>query len=339
MPLPGPGHKRYGEQYVRAGFGWTPEDDLAFALGYPHQVTVLDEGPPASDDRALEALNGPAFRAVGRDLAPRLARLLARSAIGPQPLAECGPGPMKPAEARKLVRTRIRRGGVIDGRDKRLALLLEALFGAELVLEAITEALESQTDDQLAKWNRPGAGFAEVAGFILLRCEAVAAIAFRDRLEAVLVRAAAPAADPKRAEKGATTQLAGILDRILHGGAAAERQRESSGSAWQGAISPWDLLHVVDDPALVAAEVQKHRFDSLWIPFSRLAFLGGEPVVSHYCENWRKARDADDVLRFVTDFGRIRSDAVVAAMKEIAAAKGWPPAAAAAAWLDARPGV
>ena len=56
----------------------------------------------------------------------------------------------------------------------------------------------------------------------------------------------------------------------------------------------------------------------MFVADARLAFLGGEKLVAFYTQNWRKIRNARDLLRAMDHFGRIRSKHVVKMMREIA---------------------
>ena len=235
---------------------------------------------------------------------------------------EAGAPPVRPAAARKLLKQRAREltGPGLDV----LARELEAHVGAVVIAETLVEILEGYGDRDFHAWNR---GLIQLVrwglGFALLRCPAAIAAALRARLEVVCDRAIAA----RRPDK--PRQVEQILDVVLHGAAGARR----SGHRYEGAVQAFDLLHVHDDPAFVLDQVRRERFEPLWRPWARLAFLGGEPVVRHYARHWRKIRDGVDVRAFVRDFGRIRSPAVTRAIREIAATPASPAAADATAWL------
>jgi len=316
-----------GARLVRSGFARRPEDDLAFAIGYPHHCVLVGD-VAGDDDAALSAaISQEWLPRISRALAPRVARVFGLAPIGPEPVAsarqQAMAAPLHAAEARKILAKRAR--GSSSGKDSQLGFLLEALVGPEVVVGAVIEAIERFEAKELARWNggaiqllRWGVGFA------LLRCPATVGAAFRARLEVVYARAVA-AAKPDQ-----SAQLRDMLDVVLHGAAGAER----SGHRYQGPVSPYDLLFADDDPAYVVAQVQRHPIESLWRPWARLAFLGGEPVVAHYAGHWRKIRNGEDVRAFVRDFGKIDSPAVTRAIREIATTTS-PAAADAAAWLRA----
>ena len=233
---------------------------------------------------------------------------------------------MEVEAARAVLATRVK--SLISPEDQPLVAKLEAQVGPEVIVDALVEALERLKDEDFQRWNRAAIQLVRWGvGFALLRCPAPVGVAQRKRLEATYVRAKAAR---KQDQPGQVEQM---LDVVLHGAAGAER----SGQRYEGSVQPFDLLFVHDDPAYVLAQVQRHRFEPLWRPWARLAFLGGEPVVKHYASHWRKIRDAADVRAFVRDFGKIRSPSVGRAIREIAATPASPAAEDAAAWLRDHP--
>ncbi len=325
------GAEAAGAKSVKPGFAYSPEQDLAFALGWPHMRHLVEGG--ADDDASLvEAARAIAAPTRTAKIAPRLARLLA---FGIYPDGKGGvllehegkkvapAGPMSEDEARRIVSARMKKKN-LQVTENDLVLLLEALVGPEPLTDAIVATLEGFGDDELRKRNDAGRFYAYYVGFGLLRVRAKVAEKQRARLEAVFARGAkeGPTDLPSRS-------LIQMLDVALHGAAGATRSGDRVGDA----IDPYDLLHVTDDPALVRTNVEKQPVDESFTMDARLVFLGGDEVIDVYAKRWSKIKDADEQREIVRTFGEIRSPRVVKLMSALAATSKAKKQAA--AWLAA----
>jgi hypothetical protein len=300
------GESAYGARYVKTGFAFTPAMDLAFGLGYPHYVELAD-GHPA--DESVEAGlahladTDRGVRVWPRGVASRTARayaLLLNAKLRVAPFSK--EGAVTADEAREIIRT-----SLDCNRGDRLLLLLEALVGTDVVLEAAIETMEGYGE---AQWT--GSDFDMVTyplGFLLLRVPEAASARARARLEALYDKA-------KKA--GWASDGVNNLDVALHGVEGAER----SGYRPEGeAISSMYITHVVDDPEWVAKTVAAGGApDSSVMPDPRLAFLGGEAVLKAERGWWKKYTKIGAQQAYVEGFGQIRSQTLLPAFLEMTAA-------------------
>jgi hypothetical protein len=71
-----------GARFVRPGFGWTPDDDLAFALGYPHHHSFEGEATPMEAEEARKLLAKRVNSLISPEDKPLVATLEAQ--VGPE---------------------------------------------------------------------------------------------------------------------------------------------------------------------------------------------------------------------------------------------------------------
>jgi hypothetical protein len=301
------GDQAFGARYLKKGFAFTKEMDLAFALGYPHYVELCD-GHPA-DESPMEAglefvdADDHTTRVWPREVASRTARafpLLLNAKLRAKAFSQGGP--VTADEARTIVQ-----GSLDCNRGDRLLLLLEALVGTEVVCDAAVATMETYGE---AQWT--GSDFDVVTytlGFLLLRLPAEASTKARARFEAL---------HAKVTKAGWESDGIKNLDVALHGVAGAER------SAYRPegeAISSMYVTHVVDDPVWVAKTVLAGGPpDASSMPDPRLAFLGGQPVLEAEAKWWKKYSRAGGHAAFVERFGHIHTEALLPAFLEMTAA-------------------
>ncbi|MFZ5477633.1 MAG: hypothetical protein ACOZNI_12725 [Myxococcota bacterium] len=307
-----------GLAMLRPGFAWTPADDARFALGFPHVREVVDppadESTPRPSARALveRVDRAPQLRWY-RDTAQSVVRAWGGVAAWEQSLNErilraqavkdiARTDPLTREEADALLGNRLERElpGLSERAVENVVLLLEALVGAEAVVESIVSRLESfDAEMLLSEWSLPPVVTWQL-GYLLLRLPEPLATAQRRRLRACLD--CALDFRPwlrRRGFTGTGSSHARSLHCVLNGGAGAEDTDRTL--RWYG--------HVVDDPVLVRMRVHLNRLS--YAPDARLVFLGGIEVLEHFARDWRRLAGEDEQRWFVDQHARIRAPQIV----------------------------
>lgn len=295
------GENAFGGRYIKPGFARAPEDDLLFALGWPH-ARYLIEGHP--DDRITDpaAVEKTVFRPqvgldVPRDIAMRRIRAFSSYAKGPDGKLRQGAlramqnrDPMNEEEARIFVLEHLA-GRSLGMKQLEIVFLLEAVAGPDVIAEAITTAFEKTPDAQLVDHAIDKSTWAFALGFVLLRASAPLSTSLRERLEAILVRC------PK--ENVNTHSIANVLDQVLHQSKASLRSDHTDQSM---------LLHFIDEPeATVRGQLAASARPWGGAVYARMVFLGGEDVLDYYKKHYDKVKDAADQRAIVAQLGRIAS--------------------------------
>jgi len=280
---------------MKEGFAWEPAFDRLFALGWPHVRFVVDgHGDDAEAGRhattAIDgSLEGHYFVQWPRQVALRYVRAFGGRGSGAfttrNAFVSAAVGAETPqvteAEAREMLAARVRAGGPTGTWfTEHFVLLLEALVGTEVVLDALTGALEGEvgTDEEVEQ-------LAYAVGFLLLRVDAGVVEHQRARLRAVIERA------------GSDDYLHDGLACALGGGAAARSMGRN----------PIYYHHVIDDPEAVREAVEAGR----WLPSARHVFLGGEAVLEAVAPHWKMQKDAELQGKLALQLAPIRSPVAV----------------------------
>jgi hypothetical protein len=295
-----------GASLLQHAFSFDAEQDLRFALGWPHLKYLDANHPHDLDGRTHRSSYGLIYPA-------RVASLRLQRRIAPNARADRRGQPLTADDVRTSI---VRELEMLEppGNTYELLYLAEALFGPELVTNAITETLEQWTPERLAESCTYNHVHAHYLGFGLLRLKAKQTSLVRARLENVYRRAVRKVSAPF-----AIPSVLRVLDFALHGAEGAER----SGKRDNGAIHPWCLLHVTDSAELVKSHVlRQRRGDVRFFPFVRMAFLSGpgrDEVIDHYARIWSVLTDAADHRALVEEFGEVRSEHMLPWMLELSA--------------------
>jgi hypothetical protein len=310
------GKEASGARYLKPGFGRTPEDDLQFALGFPH-VRFLVDGHP--DDQITDAVKDAETviqKQYGTDVPARVARrrvrVLTVSNIAPDGRGGWLPAevnaalendsPVSEAEARSIIASQFQKPMMGAGQHD-MILLLEAMVGSDVVADALVTALEAVPPPEMNLRHQDRNIWVHHLGLILLRVSSDATL--RARLERVLE--AGNAAGPPNKVAPVKT-----LDVVLHGREGADR----SGLVTE----PWHLLNVNNAEDVVAKHVAAQKFEpATFVPYVRLAFLGGEPVLDVYEKRWQKLKSADDQRAFFLGLSAIAKGKALSILHEMAA--------------------
>lgn len=332
---------------------FTKEQAADLARGFPHLCRIV-EGHPDDAPRSVEASARKAAFATDpiywldwpREVAGRFLRAFAlgrpgsHASLGGQEAAAeiAKPGWPIAKDVPRLVRSIVfpPKGGAPEkgsrawGRHSypfevaAVVYLLEAAFGADVVLDAAVATLEElaafekklKGDRGQRPVNYAAHSLVVPTGMLLLRATAARSRGARARLEALV----AGPGDAVRA-----VYALECLDFVLHGKAAHAR----SAMKWVPAAA-W--LFVEDDPAWVqhAIGTARGQVD----PDVRGVWLGGEPVLALYLPHLRKVKRAA-LPTIVETFGVIRAPGTFEVMKLLAGKPGGEPAQA---WLDAHGG-
>lgn len=305
------GEGAFGAQYIKRGFARTPEDDLLFALGWPH-VRYLIEGH--TDDLLTDpvAIEKAVFRAqvglgVPREIALRRIRAFSSYALGPDGKLRQGAlramlnrDPMSEEEARTFVSEHLA-GRALGTRQLDIIFLLEALAGPDAIAEAITKAFEEATDAQLLEHASDKSTWAFGLGFLLLRASASLSVALRERLEAIIARC------PKDGVN--SHSVANVLDQVLHQTKASLRNDHTDQSL---------LLHFIDEaPTVIRDQLAANARPFGGAVYARMVFLGGEDVIDYCKKHFDKVKDAAEKKAIVAQFGRIASPKIRELMEAI----------------------
>ncbi len=311
------GTQAVGAARLRPGACWTPEDDLLYALGFPHLFLVSDDEP---DDPEASARHFMRHEAVVRTVsAAVLPRLIRAHAIGRSKRREAerdavlaSDSPIEPDEAESLFREYLRLpfSGYFGFQGP---YLFEAVLGPVRVVELFLQAME---DDPSHWFEQRGIITCLVfeLGYFLMRMPESVAEGLRTRAEALL-DAHADAIGLHRS--GANFFPFRQLDLVLNGRLGAER----SGRRVDGFVIPGELRLVHDDPDFVFEQAMGLPTDASSRPEARIAFLVGERWLEEEARRWRRYRQptpgsAHAVV--VDQLGRFRSDTVLAMMLDMA---------------------
>ncbi len=334
------GTEAHAARHVRDGLAFSPEQDLAFALGWPF-MTVLVDGHPddvEAEKNALATMMNPTEATMPREVAHRRARFFAAGGEGVHEGRGVPPaagkaaskaGPLTNDQARKVVTTETS----YLGARWWLFVLIEAIHGPEVVVEGVLDGIEKWPVEKWATDHR-AVGWLHYLGFPLLRVREDAHRRARERLTKIFERCVKkhfggtlPAL--ARAQEVSTNIRA--LDLILHGAEGARRSgsrlERSDGKA---RIQTFDVLFVHDDPALVRQVIADVELDDD-SPFlsARHVFLGGPEVLDLFAQRWQHY-GAKEQLEFAAEIATIADERAYAILLTMSAtSKAKKPALAA----------
>jgi hypothetical protein len=311
------GASAYGARFVKKGFGFSEQEDLEWALGWPHVQRLVDGHPDDADPLGWLKLPFP----KGRMDFPRerAARWIRYYLFSPKTPAESKqwterakkyietPGSITEQEARSVITQHLR--PVEDlywlFNFPQTILLIEAFVGPQPVAEALVETVEACSPDLLKSSSEVRSDCVSLLGFLLLRVPEPVHTALERRLRKVLdaVVATIPGGLAEVREEEDFYLPYRSLDRVLNGKKAALRS---------GAMTvPADLLFAEDDPSFIVGWLRKQDGPDDYRALARLVFLAGDAVLDVEAKWWSKYKepDRDDAQKnFVREYGRIRSE-------------------------------
>jgi hypothetical protein len=211
------------------GFAFTAEDDLAFALGYPHFRVILDGHP--DDANAADVAKSMMLavwpltetRELPREVALRVARGLSSDRVWLHnwtPAADeviARSESIDIDEAPEMTARLLRSEAPLNG-PQHVALILEAFHGPEVVADLIVTEMET-----LEAAPRFAHFFLYQVGFMLLRALPATVLVLRERMEVVFRRWAKASGLPVPLPEALRVSPAGFeyslrgLDVMLHG--------------------------------------------------------------------------------------------------------------------------
>lgn len=319
------GSNAFGARYLKQGFSFTPEQDLKFALGWPHMKELVDGHPddaePEKAARASLENDYPDIRlAWPRQVALRLARFHSTplvhdySNVNPETglpgltaaaaAALADATPLSADEARARIAEMFTEQGSrsFSNRIEGALYLLEAFVGPDAVLDAAVTALCGYSPERVLNAGRSLRDAPLAIGMLLLRVPEAERARQMARLEELF---------QKSSGSGIVGELLGPLDAMLHGAAGIR-------SAWPGY-----RIHVLDDPGLVA-EGRRSKPNDVYgdLPDPRIVFLGGEAAYEVERRLWKKYDFLKPAVAWpliVERMGEIRSPITVALLLELSA--------------------
>jgi hypothetical protein len=309
-----------GRKQIRKGFAFDADMDLWFALGWPHFVTLVHDLP--IDKKPVAAASE--FFGYERSYVPaRVAHGMARvhekwafSSEWNSKLQKRVPNAWakKQLKRKEDVTADEAREMLVDDRapDRDLVLLLEALVGPKVVVDAMTRMLEARDEDYFTEENIVASDSLRVLQVLLLRLAAEDEATARKRLTKVL-HGGLELMPRKRlpTDAGERTPLNGLA-LALHGAAAAKK--------WELANGDYEFLSGAPSwlrKKLAAWAKSRSLHGSL--PDPRRIFLAGAAQLQTEAELWMKYRaGAADSDRYVVEtYGTIRSPHVVPLMLDM----------------------
>ncbi len=301
------------------GFCFSAEDDLLFALGYPHLCLLYedDQDPVATAERLL--LEAYPFRQVAfpRSAAARLARGIpggtnfdfqsdgtARLNEKAKKAAACA-DPLTLEDVAAGVRSLVT---IVDVSTDIVLYLYEAFFGTSDVLDIVTDVLTTTPTDVFFKRPPNAARWLDAIAIMLRRLPEARAAELRPRLLA---------------------WASGAPGNPVESGLAALRGEPLVAPPRPVVWAPRDLV------STARARASKQPWYTL--PDPRLVFLGGEDVYRIEVELWPKygaPYSPGEAQRLILErFGRIDSPRTVELVASMLAKSRAKPAAL--AWLQA----
>ena len=330
------GRQAAGAKYLREGFGFTADDDIAWALGFPYVRYLTDDAPTkvgphpfvVFDEHQLTFPRATAVRIVrgyhhrpappGCDISKATKEVRKRV----ESTSELGVD-----EVSELIRSQVHHESdwYLPQRFGRMLLLAEALVGSVPVAHAVVDALER------IKLSDKASNFEEVVamlGFMLLRVPPDVSDALHARLRKRLA-----GKEIKVASKGAAQRdLYRTLDLVLEGKRAIPR---SADGAPHGYATRPSLLWVNDDPSFLRSRLRRDD-DCSAAPEARLVFLGGDEVLDFelaWMDRYQWPSPRSLVHRILSEhYAPIRSPKLVPLMLRLSRTKGGKRAAL--AWFS-----
>jgi hypothetical protein len=317
------GASAYGARFVKKGFGFDDQEDLEWALGWPHVRRLVDGHPDDADPLGYRGAGFPVYDIdFPREQAARRVRFYLfcpstreeskkKSELA-QPFQEKA-GPVTEEEARSVITQHLKPGANLAWTHylPQIILLIEAFVGPQLVAEALVETVEACPPDVLTSNTKERFDCMSLLGFLLLRLPEPVRGVLETRLRKVLdaVVATIPGGlglfDPAKEPWYAPFR---VIDRVINGQEAVLRLGRN--------VYPTDLLFA-EDPAFIVESLRGRPGPGDYNPaLARLAFLGGEAVLDIEATWWSKypePREKDVGQRnFIRDYGRIRSEKMLA---------------------------
>jgi hypothetical protein len=191
------------------------------------------------------------------------------------------------------------------------------MVGPEAVIDGAIDGLEKWTSEDYLRWGDCRIQLVRTLGYPLIRLAKDGAAKRWERLEALFGKWEKGAPGGKLATRrgGTAEQPIQSLDMTLHGAKGVQR----SGERVKGHIAPFYATLVHDDAKAVLAVVKKAGKPEKWmVPFPRLAFVGGEPVLDLMTKWWSAYQGGDGPAQVVRSLGVFRSPQVVEMMIHIA---------------------
>lgn len=326
-----------GDAHVVPGFGFTPQWDRLFAVGYPHLVLLVpDDIPDAKLDAAcVDVINKNPYELEWPEgLARPLVRVLARWAEAFKPgtheLSDAARATLRDqrdvteAEARELLQASFSAAWTHFRYVKSELFLLEALLG-ERATAAFVDVLTKLPKGRFTKHDVVLAGACWLLGLMLLRCTPPTRDALVTKLEAHF-RTLAPDGLPPLATD--ESQAVYALDAVLHGEDGARR-----GSPRGLGISQLPFLTVPRTAALEAIRAAAKTGPLATPPDVRRVFLAGPEaldVESTWVAGYTKVTSRAPELMLET-YGQVNDARTIALV--LALAKKKPLAKRAQAWF------
>jgi hypothetical protein len=337
------GASAYGARFVKKGFGFGEQEDLEWALGWPHVQRLVDGHP--EDAHPLGWLELP-FPKCRMDFPrERAARWIRYFLFCPMTPAEAGewtersrkyietPGPITEGEARSVITQHLR---PVEGNlwwlfnFPQTILLIEAFVGPQPVAESLVDTVEACPPAVLKSSSRVRSDCVSLLGFLLLRVPVASRTALEQRLRKVLdtVVETIPGGLAEVVENEPFYLPYRSIDRVLNGKKAAQRSGRMTIST--------DLLFSDDDPAFIVDWLREEPGPGDYLALARLVFMAGEAVLDVEAKWWSRYKEPskDEAQKnFVRDYGRIRSEKMLSIL--LAMSQSSKARKEAAAWFAA----
>jgi hypothetical protein len=237
-------------------------------------------------------------------------------------------GAVDAREAASLLETALTNTSMVPDTFVDIVLLLEALVGTDVVLDAFVDRLETWSP---ATWARRDivrhAAVYQIA-MLLLRTTPGRVKALRHRLAIVQEKKAGGI--PAQRDGKEWNRALRSLDVVIHGAEGARR----SAMPWATTASVlWELRYVSDDRDYVAERFCREKKPDAARPDARLLFLGGPAVIDHQLGWWSKYKGGPDTQRtYVRTYGAIKAPQIAKTLADMLARSKVRPEVR--AWLE-----
>lgn len=322
---------------VKERWSFSPAMDLLWAAGWP-DMHVVDEAPdPTASEQARLLYSGqweqgtmPVAKAALEALlrVQRDGTFVAQGRFDDRTDALFSHGdPWSTDELRAFVRGYAAPHPAAATKGPLRLSTVEPLLGAEDTVEVVLARLEAWTDDELSGWHVDACRLVHELGIVLLRLRPDRYADAISRLRALAQRAAecwphAPHEFDSVRELG---YLVATLELVVGGDEAALRR----GAQHEGRLAQ-HAFDFVESPRLVADACHGFSLGKWAYLHGRTLWLGGEPVLRWYRDQWKKFTAHNAHARIVRVLGEVRSPVVTECMLAMAsdskakkAARAW----------------
>lgn len=322
---------------VREGWSFSPAMDLLWAAGWPNLHVVDDDPCSDSPEQAKALFTGQweqGTMPVAKSALEAFLRVLRDGRLDTQSTLDArseallsSVAPWSPDELRAFVRAHALPRSARGPLGPLRLSAVEPLLGAKDTVETVLSTLESWSDEDLAAWSVDSCTLVHELGFVLLRLDPASHSDAIARLSALVTRCidAWPHAPHELDSIRESGWLVATL-QLLVGGDSAALQR---GVMIDGHLQQF-AFDFAESASLVVDACPGFSLGKWAYLHGRALWLGGEPMLRWYRDQWKKFTAHNAHVRIVRVLGEVRSPIVTECMLALAseskakkAARAW----------------